>query len=37
MMRRGRERWMAATRAVVMDALSEVGAEIDFELKSVGL
>jgi hypothetical protein len=37
MMRRGRERWMDATRAVVMDALSVVGTEIDFELKSVGL
>ncbi|HEY3991051.1 MAG TPA: hypothetical protein VGM02_17260 [Acidobacteriaceae bacterium] len=37
MMLRGRERWMEATRAVVLDALSEVGAEIDFELKRIGL
>lgn len=37
MMQRGREHRMEATRAVVMDALREVGAEIDFELKSTGL
>jgi hypothetical protein len=36
MMRRGRERWMDATRAIVMNALSEVAAEINVELKSVG-
>jgi hypothetical protein len=37
MMRRGRERWMEATRAVVMNALSDVGAEIELELKSISL
>ena len=37
MMLRGRERWMEATRAMVADALSAVGAEIDLELKSIGL
>jgi hypothetical protein len=37
MMLRGRERWLEATRTMVADALSEVGAEIDFELKSIGL
>jgi hypothetical protein len=37
MMLRGRERWMEATRVVVLDALSAVGAEIDSELKSLGL
>jgi hypothetical protein len=37
MMRRGRERRMEATRAMVMNVLSEVGAEIDLELKSLGL
>jgi hypothetical protein len=35
MMLRGREHWMAGTRALVLDALSQVGAEIDLELKSV--
>jgi hypothetical protein len=37
MMLRGRERWLAATRTMVSDALSDVRAEIDFELKSIGL
>jgi hypothetical protein len=37
MMLRGRERSMGATRAVVADVLSAVGAEIDSELKSIGL
>jgi hypothetical protein len=37
MMLRGRERWMETTRAVMADALSAVGAEIDSELKSIGL
>ena len=37
MMRRGRERRMEATRAIVMNAISDVGAEIDSELKSIGL
>ena len=37
MMLRGRERWMAGTRALVLDALSQVGAEIDLELKSIAL
>jgi hypothetical protein len=37
MMLRGRERWMQTTRAVVADVLSTVGAEIDSELKSIGL
>lgn len=37
MMRRGRERWMEATRAVVLKALCELAAEIDSELKSIGL
>jgi hypothetical protein len=37
MMLRGRERWMEATRSVVLDALSKVGAEIESELKSTGL
>jgi hypothetical protein len=35
MMLRGREHWMAGTRALVLDALSQVGAEIDLKLKSV--
>jgi hypothetical protein len=37
MMLRGREHWMAGTRALVQDALSQVGAEIDIELKSVAM
>ncbi|MFL6429169.1 MAG: hypothetical protein ACJ71S_13070 [Acidobacteriaceae bacterium] len=37
MMRRGRERRMEATREIVKNALSDVGAEIDSELKSIGL
>src|SRR6202012_2035149 len=35
MMLRGREHWMAGTRALVLDALSQVGAEIDLKLQSV--
>jgi hypothetical protein len=35
MMLRGRERWLEGTRAMVLDALTKVGAEIDFELKSI--
>ena len=35
MMLRGREHWMAGTRALVQDALSQVSSEIDLELKSV--
>jgi hypothetical protein len=37
MMLRGRERSLEATRAVVADALTAVGTEIDSELKSIGL
>ncbi len=37
MMLRGREHWMAGTQALVLDALSQVGAEIDIELKSVAM
>jgi hypothetical protein len=37
MMLRGRERWLEATRTIVVNALSEVEAEIDSELKSIGL
>jgi hypothetical protein len=37
MMLRGRERWMAGTQALVLDALSQVDAEIGLELKSVAM
>jgi hypothetical protein len=37
MMLRGRERWLEGTLAMVLDALSKVGAEIDLELKSIAL
>jgi hypothetical protein len=37
MMLRGRERWLEGTLAMVLDALSRVGAEIDLELKSIAL
>jgi hypothetical protein len=37
MMLRGRERWLEGTRAMVLDALSKVAAEIDLELKSIAL
>lgn len=37
MMLRGRERWLEGTRTVVAEALAEAGAEIEFELKSIGL
>lgn len=37
MMRRGREHWLEGTRAMVLDALTKLGAEIDFELKSLEL
>ena len=37
MMLRGRERWLEGTRAMVLDALSKVGAEIDLELRSIAL
>lgn len=34
MMLRGREHWMEGTRAMVLDALSQVGAQIELELNS---
>jgi hypothetical protein len=37
MMLRGRERWLEGTLAMVLDALSKVGSEIDLELKSIAL
>jgi hypothetical protein len=37
MMLRGRERWLEGTLAMVLDALSKVGAAIDLELKSIAL
>ena len=37
MMLRGRERWLEGTLAMVLDALSKVGAEIDLELKTIAL
>jgi hypothetical protein len=37
MMLRGRERWLEGTLAMVLDALSKVGAEIDLELRSIAL
>ncbi len=37
MMLRGRERWLEGTLAIVLDALSKVGAEIDLELRSIAL
>jgi hypothetical protein len=37
MMLRGREHWMTGTQALVLDALSQVDAEIDLELKSVAM
>ena len=37
MMLRGRERWLEATRAMVAEALADVSAEIDFELKDANL
>lgn len=35
MMLRGREHWLEVTRTMVGDALSQVSAEIDFELESI--
>ena len=37
MMLRGREHWMESTRALVLAAMAEVGAEIDLELKNLEL